>query len=43
MLGMRKKEIDRRFDGIVEFAEVQKFIDTPLKRYSNDKDSEYVI
>ncbi len=34
VLGMKKREIDRRFDDIVEFAEVQKFIDTPLKRYS---------
>lgn len=34
VLGMKKKEIDRRFDDMVEFAEVQKFIDTPLKRYS---------
>ncbi len=34
VLGMKKKEIDRRFDDIVEFAEVQKFVDTPLKRYS---------
>ena len=34
VLGMKKKEIDRRFDDIVEFAEVQKFIDTPLKRFS---------
>jgi lipopolysaccharide transport system ATP-binding protein len=35
ILGMRKSEIDRKFDEIVEFAEVQKFIDTPVKRYSN--------
>ncbi len=34
VLGMKKKEIDRKFDDMVEFAEVQKFIDTPLKRYS---------
>lgn len=34
VLGMKKKEIDRKFDEIVEFAEVEKFIDTPLKRYS---------
>ena len=34
VLGMKKKEIDRKFDEIVEFAEVKKFIDTPLKRYS---------
>jgi lipopolysaccharide transport system ATP-binding protein len=34
ILGMRKSEIDRRFDEIVAFAEVEKFIDTPVKRYS---------
>jgi lipopolysaccharide transport system ATP-binding protein len=34
ILGMRKKEIDRKFDEIVAFAEVEKFMDTPLKRYS---------
>ena len=35
ILGMRKAEIDRRFDEIVEFAEVEKFLDTPVKRYSS--------
>ncbi len=35
MLGMRKAEIDRKFDEIVAFAEVDKFIDTPVKRYSS--------
>ena len=34
ILGLRKREIDRRFDSIVEFSGVAKFIDTPLKRYS---------
>jgi lipopolysaccharide transport system ATP-binding protein len=34
ILGMHKKEIERKFDEIVEFAEVGEFIDTPLKRYS---------
>lgn len=34
ILGMRKKEIERKFDEIVAFAEVEKFIDTPLKYYS---------
>jgi lipopolysaccharide transport system ATP-binding protein len=34
ILGMRKREIDRKFDEIVAFAEVEKFIDTPLKHYS---------
>jgi lipopolysaccharide transport system ATP-binding protein len=35
ILGMKKKEIDRRFDEIVSFAEVGKFIDTPVKHYSS--------
>ena len=35
ILGMRKKEIDRRFDAIVSFAEIEKFIDTPVKHYSS--------
>jgi lipopolysaccharide transport system ATP-binding protein len=35
ILGMRKMEIESKFDAIVEFAEVQKFIDTPVKRYSS--------
>ena len=35
ILGMTKKEIDRKFDEIVDFAEVEKFIDTPVKRYSS--------
>jgi lipopolysaccharide transport system ATP-binding protein len=34
ILGMGKKEIERKFDDIVEFAEVADFIDTPLKHYS---------
>ena len=34
ILGMTKSEIDRKFDEIVEFAELGKFIDTPVKRYS---------
>jgi lipopolysaccharide transport system ATP-binding protein len=34
ILGMKKKEIDRRFDEIVAFAEVEQFIDTPVKHYS---------
>jgi lipopolysaccharide transport system ATP-binding protein len=34
ILGMRKAEIDARFDEIVAFAEVERFIDTPVKRYS---------
>jgi lipopolysaccharide transport system ATP-binding protein len=35
ILGMRKTEITRKFDDIVAFAEVEKFIDTPVKRYSS--------
>ncbi len=35
ILGMKKAEIDRKFDEIVSFSEVEKFIDTPVKRYSS--------
>ncbi len=35
ILGMKRTEIDRKFDEIVEFAEVSQFIDTPVKRYSS--------
>ena len=35
ILGMRKAEIARKFDEIVTFAEIEKFIDTPVKRYSS--------
>jgi lipopolysaccharide transport system ATP-binding protein len=35
ILGMKKVEIDRRFDEIVSFAEVEKFLDTPVKHYSS--------
>jgi lipopolysaccharide transport system ATP-binding protein len=34
ILGMKKREIDRRFNEIVEFSELRKFIDTPIKYYS---------
>lgn len=35
ILGMRKAEIDRKFDEIVAFSEIEKFIDTPVKHYSS--------
>jgi lipopolysaccharide transport system ATP-binding protein len=35
ILGMRKREINRRFDEIVDFAEIDRFLDTPVKRYSS--------
>jgi len=35
ILGMTKQEIDRKFDEIVDFSGVEKFIDTPVKRYSS--------
>jgi lipopolysaccharide transport system ATP-binding protein len=35
ILGMRKAEVAKKFDEIVAFAEVEKFIDTPVKRYSS--------
>jgi len=34
ILGMTKREIDRKFDEIVAFAEIEKFLDTPLKHFS---------
>src|SRR5262245_46524100 len=35
VLGMTKKEIDRKFDEIIAFAEVERFVDTPVKHYSS--------
>lgn len=35
ILGMKKREIDARFDEIVAFSEIEQFIDTPVKRYSS--------
>ncbi|MBR6918015.1 MAG: ABC transporter ATP-binding protein [Clostridia bacterium] len=35
ILGMTKKEIDRKMEEIIEFSEVRQFIDTPVKRYSS--------
>ncbi len=35
ILGMKKKEIDAKFDEIVEFSGISEFIDTPVKRYSS--------
>ncbi|MEN9393800.1 MAG: hypothetical protein RL362_21, partial [Bacteroidota bacterium] len=35
ILGMRKREIDRKLDEIVDFSGVERYIDTPVKRYSS--------
>lgn len=35
LLGMRRKEVDAQFDAIVNFSGVEKFLDTPVKRYSS--------
>lgn len=35
ILGMRRQEIQKKFDEIVAFSEVEKFLDTPVKRYSS--------
>lgn len=35
ILGMRRREIDRKFDEISAFAEIEKFLDTPVKHYSS--------
>lgn len=35
ILGMKKSEIDRKIEDIIEFSEVKEFIDTPVKRYSS--------
>lgn len=35
ILGMKKKEIDAKFDKIVNFAEIEKFLDLPIKKYSS--------
>jgi lipopolysaccharide transport system ATP-binding protein len=35
LLGMTRREIERKFDEIVAFSEVEKFLDTPVKRYSS--------
>ena len=35
ILGMKRAEVDRKFDEIVAFAEIEKFIDTPVKHYSS--------
>ena len=35
ILGMKRSEIDRKFDEIVDFAGVERFLDTPVKRYSS--------
>ena len=35
ILGMKQKEIAKKFDEIVDFSEIEKFLDTPVKRYSS--------
>src|SRR5436190_13166306 len=35
ILGMRREEIAKKFDEIVDFAEIEEFLDTPVKRYSS--------
>ena len=35
ILGMTRKEIEKKFDEIVSFSEIEKFLDTPVKRYSS--------
>ena len=35
IMGMKKKEIDQKFDEIIEFSGVSRFLDTPVKRYSS--------
>jgi lipopolysaccharide transport system ATP-binding protein len=35
ILGLKRKEIETRFDEIVDFSEIERFIDTPVKRYSS--------
>jgi lipopolysaccharide transport system ATP-binding protein len=35
ILGMKKREIERKFDEIISFAEIEKFLDTPVKHYSS--------
>jgi lipopolysaccharide transport system ATP-binding protein len=35
ILGMGRQEIRKKFDGIVDFSEIEKFLDTPVKRYSS--------
>jgi lipopolysaccharide transport system ATP-binding protein len=35
IMGMKKREIDRKFDEIVDFSGVERFLDTPVKRYSS--------
>ena len=42
ILGMKRAEIDRKFDEIVDFAEIEKFIDTPVKHYSSRRSWQWI-
>jgi lipopolysaccharide transport system ATP-binding protein len=35
ILGMKKREVENKFEDIVKFSEIEKFLDTPVKRYSS--------
>ena len=39
IMGLTKKEVQKRFDAIVDFAELGEFLNTPVKRYSSDRKS----